>query len=170
MLGKAKFIMGTAPPQLNGKGYRIFNPLQRRGEGFPVTDPPGRSCTEGCDPAHRPKPCPSIPNVLPLPEPGTSAGLWGVSPSVSLMHAEKPSQRRGDKGAVSYQLGEDSQKRICRKAAEQAAKVRKCEIWFTSLAPSLRMKLKYFLHYKSKRFSGLISPFPDETFHNPADI
>lgn len=34
----------------------------------------------------------------------------------------------------------------------------------------LREKLEYFLHYKSKYFSGLVSPSPDETFHNPADL
>lgn len=38
MLGKAEFTVGTNPPQLNCREYRVLNLLQRRGERFPMPD------------------------------------------------------------------------------------------------------------------------------------
>jgi len=54
----------------------------------------------------------------------------------SNVRTERCSQTRGDNGAASYRPGEGLQQRICRKAAEQPSKPRKCEIWFISLATS----------------------------------
>lgn len=156
--------MGTAHLQLNDGDAGFLKPA-KEGWRIPHAHPSWMELQsrDGCGSV--PKPCPSILSILQSARHTEFCWAWGHFFVINLQ-PERWSQTRGDneKFLVSQERAQ-SRASVGKQLSTGAPETRNL-VYITN--NPLIETLEYFLHYKSKYFSGLISPFPRWNISQPS--